>query len=346
MIPPHVEALQRKSEQVWLRRLAPYRTPSRRRAFIELTITLLPFVCLWLVTWGAVAIGWWWGLLLTIPCAAFLLRLFMIQHDCGHGSFFGHRPLDDWTGRIIGVLTLTPYDCWRRMHAAHHASSGNLDARGIGDVQTLTVAEYQALGRWHRAAYWLYRHPAVMFGLGPAYLFILQQRLPVGAMRGGVLPWASAMGTNAAILVIVAALIWLVGLLPFLLIQAPIVLIAATAGVWLFYVQHQFEETQWDRKSDWEFESAALYGSSFYDLPRALRWFTANVGVHHVHHVSSRVPFYRLPQVLADFPQLRHVGRIGLGDSIGSVKLVLWDESHRRLISLREARKQLKQARS
>jgi omega-6 fatty acid desaturase (delta-12 desaturase) len=341
MIPPCGEALRFKSERAWLKRLAPYRTPSRRRAVIELSITLLPFVCLWLLTWGAVAIGCWWGLLLTIPSAAFLLRLFMIQHDCGHGSFFGHRPLDDWTGRIIGVLTLTPYDCWRRMHATHHASSGNLDARGIGDVQTLTVAEYRALGRWRRAGYWLYRHPLVMFGLGPAYLFLLQQRLPVGAMRGGVLPWASAMSTNAAILILVTALIWLVGLIPFLLIQAPIVLMAATAGVWLFYVQHQFEETQWDRKADWEFESAALYGSSFYDLPSALHWFTANVGVHHVHHVSSRVPFYRLPQVLTDFPQLRLVGRIGLRESISSIKLVLWDESHRRLVSFREARREL-----
>jgi omega-6 fatty acid desaturase (delta-12 desaturase) len=332
------EVLRRQSEHAWLKRLAPYRTPSRSRAFFELGISLVPFIGLWVITWAAIASGWWWGLLLTIPSSAFLLRLFMIQHDCGHGSFFGYRPLDDWTGRLIGVLTLTPYDCWRAMHAAHHASSGNLDARGIGDVHTLTVAEYRALGRLRRAGYWLYRHPAVLFGIGPAFLFVVQQRLPVGAMRGGALPWASAMGTNAAIIVIVAALIWLVGLVPFLLIQTPIVLMAATAGVWLFYVQHQFEETQWDRKADWKFEAAALHGSSCYDLPQPLRWFSANVGIHHVHHVSSRVPFYRLPQVLRDFPELRQIGRIGIRDSLRGVRLVLWDETRRRLISFREAR--------
>jgi omega-6 fatty acid desaturase (delta-12 desaturase) len=224
------------------------------------------------------------------------------------------------------------------MHATHHASSGNLDARGIGDVHTLTVAEYQALSRWRKAAYWLYRHPAVLFGIGPAFLFVVQQRLPIGAMHGGKPPWVSAMGTNAAIVVVASALVWLVGLVPFLLIQTPIMLMAATAGVWLFYVQHQFEETQWDRKDDWKFESAALHGSSFYDLPQPLRWFSANVGIHHVHHVASRVPFYRLPQVLRDYPELRQIGRIGIRDSLRSVRLVLWDETQHRLISFRQAR--------
>jgi omega-6 fatty acid desaturase (delta-12 desaturase) len=335
---PQLDALRRQSEHAWLKRLMPYRTPSKRRALFELSVTLVPFALLWLLTWATVATGHWWGLVLTIPCAAFLLRLFMIQHDCGHGSFFGLRPLDDWTGRLIGILTLTPYDLWRRAHATHHASSGNLDARGIGDVRTLTLAEYQALGRWRRVGYWLYRHPVVMFGLGPAFLFVLQQRLPIGAMRGGALPWTSTMGTNAAIAVIVLGVIWLVGLVPFLLIQTPIVLMAATVGVWLFYVQHQFEETQWDRASDWQFESAALHGSSFYDLPNPFRWFTANVGIHHVHHVSSRVPFYRLPRVLRDFPELRQVGRISIRESLLGVRLVLWDEARRRLISFREAR--------
>ena len=339
MIIPDIDAPRRRSEHLWLQRLAPYRTPSRGRAAFELAITLVPFAILWLLTWVAVAMGHWWGLALTIPSAAFLVRLFMIQHDCGHGAFFGHRPLDDWTGRLIGIITLTPYDCWRRMHAAHHASSGNLDARGIGDVRTLTVAEYQAMGGWGRLGYWLYRHPAVMFGVGPAYLFVVQQRLPVGAMRGGTLPWASAMGTNVAIVVVVLALVWLIGVLPFFLIQAPILLMAATVGVWLFYVQHQFEETQWDRKPDWQFEAAALHGSSFYDLPNPLRWFSANVGIHHVHHVSSRVPFYRLPQVLRDFPELRQVGRISVRESLRTVPLVLWDETQRRLISFREARR-------
>ena len=183
-----------------------------------------------------------------MPAAGFLVRLFMIQHDCGHGAFFRHRRANDWVGRVIGVLTLTPYDFWRRTHALHHASSGNLDRRGIGDVDTLTVREYLALSRWGRLRYRLYRHPLVMFGIGPAYLFMLQHRLPVGLMRQGWRPWLSTMATNLAIAVIVATLIWLIGVKPFLLVHLPIMLLAASVGVWLFYVQHQFEQTTWARQ--------------------------------------------------------------------------------------------------
>ena len=178
-----------------------------------------------------------------------------------------------------------------------------------------------------------------MFGLGPLYLFVLQQRLPVGVMRGGPLPWVSTMGTNLAIALIVLGLIWVMGVIPFLLVEAPIVMIAGTAGVWLFYVQHQFEHTHWSAKPDWQFANAALNGSSFYDLPRPLHWLTANIGIHHVHHLSSRVPYYRLPQVLRDFPELTAIGRISILESFRGVRLVLWDEAQKRLISFREARR-------
>ena len=328
----------RRSEAAWLKRLMPYRRPSGWRGVFELLVTIVPFAALWLASWLLVANSIYWGLLLTIPAAGFLLRLFMIQHDCGHGAFFGRRALDDWLGRVLGVFTLTPYDCWRKTHAIHHASSGNLDARGIGDVHTLTLAEYRALGRWGRLGYWLYRNPVVMFGLGPLYIFVLQQRLPVGVMRGGPLPWISTMATNVAIGVIVLGLIWMLGVIPFLLVQAPIVAVAGTAGVWLFYVQHQFEHTHWSGKPEWQFANAALNGSSFYDLPRPLHWLTANIGIHHVHHLSSRVPYYRLPQVLKDFPELAAIGRISILDSLRGVRLVLWDEAQKRLISFREAR--------
>ncbi len=338
MISRTPDSPKRQSEHVWLKRLMPYRTPSKTRGLVELAITFVPLVVLWVLSSVLVANGYWWGLVLTVPAAGFLLRLFMIQHDCGHGSFFGHRRIDDWVGRAIGVLTLTPYDCWRRTHAIHHASSGNLDERGIGDVRTLTVAEFRALGLWGRLGYRLYRHPAVMFALGPIWLFILQQRLPFGVWRGGVMPWASTMGTNVAIGALVVVLIWIVGIVPFLLVHLPIVLMAGAAGVWLFYVQHQFEETQWDEAKDWQFEPAALHGSSYYDLPWPLRWFTANIGIHHVHHISSKVPFYRLPQVLRDYPELKQIGRITILESIRGVKLVLWDEVSRRLVSFREAR--------
>jgi omega-6 fatty acid desaturase (delta-12 desaturase) len=321
-----------------MRDLAPYREPNSVRSVFELVITTVPLVLLWLVMWAALDAGYWIGLVLAVPAAGFLVRLFMIQHDCGHGAFFRHRPVNDWVGRVIGVLTLTPYDFWRRAHALHHANSGNLDQRGIGDIDTLTVEEFRARTPWGRLLYRLYRHPLVMFGLGPAYLFLFRHRLPMGLMRSGWGPWASAMATNAAIAIVAAAIIWLVGLGPFLLVQLPITLLAASIGVWLFYVQHQFEDTFWEHDRDWNFHEAALHGSSHYDLPGVLRWFTANIGVHHVHHLSSRIPYYRLPEALRDRPELRNVGRLTLLQSLDAVRLVLWDEDKRRLVSFAEAR--------
>jgi len=318
--------------------LACYREPNHGRSVVEILITIVPFVLLWLSMWFALDIGYGLYLLLAVPAAGFLVRLFMIQHDCGHGAFFRHRLANDWVGRAIGVLTLTPYDFWRRTHAVHHATSGNLDRRGIGDVDTLTVSEYLALSRWGRLRYRLYRHPLVMFGLGPAYLFLLQQRLPIGLMRGGWRPWLSTMATNLAIVLLAAVTIWAVGIGPFLLVHLPITLIGASLGVWLFYVQHQFEDTFWAHDKAWNLHEAALRGSSYYDLPVVLRWFTANIGVHHVHHLCSRIPFYRLPLALRHNPDLAKIGRLTLGQSLSCVRLVLWDEAARRLISFRELR--------
>lgn len=320
--------------------LNSYGKPSDSRGVAELLITLLPLIALWIAAWLAYMFGYWWvSLLLGIPSAFFLVRLFLIQHDCGHGAFFSRRRANDWIGRVIGVLTLTPYDFWRRAHAIHHASSGNLDKRGIGDIETLTVREYRQRSRWGRLMYRIYRHPIVLFGIGPAYLFILQQRLPVGMFRAGWEPWISAMATNAAIASIVATLIWFVGLKAFLIVHLPITVLAASIGVWLFYVQHQFEDTVWENSDGWTQQETALFGSSHYDLPLVLRWFTANIGVHHVHHLCSRIPYYRLPRVLNDHPELRAVGRLTLLDSFRCVRLVLWDEAERRLVSFREVAK-------
>ncbi|MHA6325858.1 fatty acid desaturase [Roseivivax sp. CAU 1753] len=324
--------------RAWGRVLARYRTPSPLRSTFELVITVVPFVIFWTLSALAAVNGVWWGLVLTIPAAAFLVRMFILQHDCGHGSLFASRRTNDWTGRILGVLTFTPYDYWRRTHAVHHAGSGNLDKRGIGDVTTLTVAEYRALSWWGRAQYWLYRHPLVLLGFGPAWLFICQYRLPVGLMRAGVQPWASTLVTNLFIAVPAGILIWLMGIWPFLAVQLPITLMAATAGVWLFYVQHQFEETHWSEGDDWNILDAALHGSSHYDLPPVLQWLSGNIGIHHVHHMASRVPFYRLPQILRDHPELGNIGRLTLRESLGCVKLVLWDESAKRLVTFREVR--------
>jgi omega-6 fatty acid desaturase (delta-12 desaturase) len=326
--------------RVWSKRLTSYHRPSTSRSAVEIVITVIPFVASWALAAVLLVAGHWWGLIFTVPAAAFLVRLFALQHDCGHGSLFGSRGLNDWTGRILGVLTFTPYDYWRRTHAVHHASSGNLGKRGIGDVMTLTLSEYRARSRWGRAQYWLYRHPVVLFGLGPAWLFLCQHRLPVGLMRSGALPWASALLTNLGIVIPAILLIWLMGVGSFLLVQLPITLMAATAGVWLFYVQHQFDGTHWAEAEDWEFGHAALHGSSNYELPMVLRWLTGNIGIHHVHHLSSRIPFYRLPEVLKDHPELAEVGRLTVLDSLKTVQLVLWDESAGRLISFRDARRQ------
>jgi omega-6 fatty acid desaturase (delta-12 desaturase) len=322
----------------WLNVLAVYREPSHARSVLELAVTAGGFAVLWFLVWAALGLGYWLSLALAVPAAGFLVRLFMIQHDCGHGSFFRRRAVNDWVGRVLGAVTLTPYDVWRRSHAIHHASSGNLDHRGIGDISTLTVREYLVMSRWRRLGYRLYRNPIVMFGLGPAYLFLVQHRLPFGLMRGGVRPWLSAMATNAAIALAILAMMWLVGVKPFLLVHLPITLLAASIGVWLFYVQHQFEDTFWAKPPAWGVHEAALHGSSHYDLPHVLRWFTANIGVHHVHHLCSRIPYYRLPGVLRDHPELRAVGRLTLLQSFGCVRLVLWDENRRRLVSFRELR--------
>lgn len=321
----------------WLEVLAHYREPSHARSILEIAITLIPLVALWTFAGVSFHFGYWWiSLLLAIPAAGFLVRLFMIQHDCGHGSFFRHRLANDWVGRVLGVLTLTPYDFWRRSHASHHATSGNLDRRGMGDIDTLTVREYRTLPFLGRLRYRLYRHPLVMFGIGPAYLFFIRHRLPTGLMRAGWRPWFSTMTTNFVIAAIFASLIWFLGIKAVLLIHVPVVLLAASAGVWLFYVQHQFEETYWEQSQQWNMQEAALHGSSHYDLPPVLRWFTANIGVHHVHHLCSRIPYYRLPGVLRDHPELQGVSRLTLMESFRCVRLVLWDEGQRKLVSFRE----------
>jgi omega-6 fatty acid desaturase (delta-12 desaturase) len=274
-----------------------------------------------------------------VPAAGFLLRLFMIQHDCGHGSFFRHRAANDWVGRIIGVLTLTPYDAWKRAHAIHHGTSGNLDKRGVGDLETMTVREYRALPLLGRLRYRLYRNPLVLFGLGPIYMFILRHRLPLGSTILHWRAWISPMATNLGIAAVVIAMMWLVGVKTFLLTQIPITLIAGSIGIWLFYIQHQFDDTFWAGDDSWNVHEAALRGSSYYVLPGVLRWLTANIGMHHVHHLHARIPYYRLPQVLREQARLASASRVSLLESLRCARLALWDDVERRLLTFREARR-------
>ena len=323
----------------WGRKLASYKQPDLRRSLFELAVTLGGLLAVWAVTLAVWKAGPWPAALLMIPLAAlFLVRMFMIQHDCGHGSYFGSKAANDWTGRLVSVLTLTPYEYWRQTHAVHHATSGDLDRRGAGAVETLTVAEYRALSPMRRLGYRLYRHPAVMFGVGPGFVFFLQHRLPMDLLRAGWRPWVSTLGSTAATL----ALLWgagsVLGYAPVITVFSLTALMAATIGVWLFYVQHQFDGTDWVRSSDWKLHSSALASSSHYDLPQPLLWFTANIGVHHVHHLSSRIPFYRLQDILRDHPELRGMNRIGLVESFRYAALTLWDEATGRLVPFREAR--------
>jgi acyl-lipid omega-6 desaturase (Delta-12 desaturase) len=260
-----------------------------------------------------------------------------LQHDCGHLSMFTSKQTNDWVGRALGILTITPYDYWRHSHAMHHAGSGNLDRRGMGDIKTLTLAEYEALGFWGRVRYRLYRNPITLFVIGPVYVFMFNQRMPPDCIRQGRSSWMSVLCTNIAIVVFSAVLIYCVGWQAFVFVHLPIIAVASSIGVWLFYVQHQFDETHWETNPHWSHEHAALHGSSFYDLPAPLMWLTGNIGIHHLHHPSSRIPFYRLPHVLRDFPELREVGRLTLWQSFKCVNLVLWDEASKKLVSFREA---------
>ncbi len=324
------------SARDWVSTLAKYREPNQLRSAFELGVSLIPFLLLWALAWMSLSLSYWLALAISMFNAAFLLRLFAIQHDCGHGAFFKNRAVSDWVGRVIGVMTLTPYDVWRRTHSTHHNTSGNLDKRGMGDIHTLTVAEYQALTPLNRLLYRLYRHPITLFGLGPGYLFFFQNRLPLG-LTVSIRFWISAMATNLAIFAVLFSIYYFGGLMPVLLIFLPSTLIAATAGVWLFYVQHQFENTHWDADENWQLHEAALHGSSYYQLPPVLQWFSANIGIHHVHHLYSRIPFYRLTEVLRDHSDLANSNQMTIRQSLASSRLHLWDEKHKRLLSFSEA---------
>jgi omega-6 fatty acid desaturase (delta-12 desaturase) len=328
------------SASEWIRILSRYRDPNGARSVFEIVVTAVPFAALWLVIWALWEFGYGWvSLLLSVPAAGFLLRLFMIQHDCGHGAFFRHRAANDWVGRVIGVLTLTPYDAWKHAHAIHHGTSGNLDKRGVGDLDTLTVREYQALPFWGRLRYRLYRNPLVLFGVGPIYMFVLRHRLPLGETIRHWRYWISPMATNLALAAVVVTLMYVMGVKSFLLTQIPITLIAGSIGIWLFFIQHQFDDTFWAQGENWNIHEAALRGSSYYVMPKPLAWLTAHIGIHHVHHLYARIPFYRLPQVMREQARLANASRVNLLESFRCANLALWDEAQTKLISFREARR-------
>jgi len=326
-----------RTPREWVKVLAKYRDPSTLRSSYEVAVTIAPFLLLWGLAWWSLSYSYLAAFAISLLNGAFLLRLFTIQHDCGHGSLFSNRTASDWIGRALGVLTLTPYDVWRRTHSIHHGAAGNLSQRGIGDIYTMTLEEYQAQSKFEQLKYRLYRNPIVLFGFGPSYLFLLQNRLPLGLTHARKY-WVSAMGTNVALIAALGVIWYFGGWGPILLIFLPSTLLAATAGMWLFYVQHQFEETHWDRQENWDVHEAALKGSSHYVMPKPLQWLSANIGIHHVHHLYSRIPFYRLPEVLRDHAELVDNNRMTIWESLSFARLHIWDEKSRRLLSFAQAR--------
>ncbi len=329
---------QAEAARNWVRTLAKYRDPDTKRSIFELVTTLVPFAVLWAAAWAALSVSPFLSLGIALLNGCFLVRLFVIQHDCGHGSYLANRKAMDWIGRCLGVLTVTPYAVWRHSHSIHHSAAGNLQQRGIGDINTLTLNEYRDLSRFQRLVYHVYRNPLFMFGVVPAYLFFIQQRLPIGFMSEGRRFWISSLGTDAMIALCVGALVYFGGWQVVFWIYVPTILCAATIGMWLFYVQHQFEDAHWDHPPEWQLHEAALHGSSFYDLPQPLRWISANIGVHHVHHLYARIPFYRLMEVMRDHPELADDQRLTLKESLASARLHVWDEDSRKLLSFRQAR--------
>ena len=317
----------------WQQMVAKYQNPSLERSLWQVANTLIPYAILLTLMYVSLSYSYWLTLALALPAGGLLTRAFIIFHDCGHGSFFKSQRANNLLGTICGLLVFTPYYQWRFEHAIHHATSGDLDRRGTGDIITLTVGEYVQLSRWGRFKYRLYRSPIVMLGLGPWFTFLISQRFvnPISKKRERVSVYFSNLCIVA--LLVVAALT--IGVKAFLLIQLPVAFVGGLGGIWMFYIQHQFEGTYWQHHEEWDYVTAAVRGSSYFKLPKVLQWFTGNIGFHHIHHLSSRIPNYALQQCMEENPEFQNVTTITLWSSLKSLRLNLWDEEQRQLIGFR-----------
>jgi acyl-lipid omega-6 desaturase (Delta-12 desaturase) len=318
------------------KQVAPYEKSTTKDSVMQIINTLVPFFALWYLAFISLSVSYWLALIPIVMAAGFLVRTFIIFHDCTHHSFFKSRRANRFVGTITGVLTLFPFDQWGHEHSVHHATSGNLDKRGTGDIWTLTVDEYLAAPLKTRIAYRFYRNPLVMFGLGPIYVFVLKNRFNrKGARKKEIL---NTYLTNVILVALVALLCWAVGWQTFLLIQGSIFMISGAAGIWLFYVQHTFEDSYFEEDKDWEYVKAAVEGSSFYKLPKLMQWLTGNIGFHHVHHLSPRVPNYKLEEAHKNTLPLQHVPTITLATSLRSLRFRLWDEERKNFVSFKDVK--------
>ncbi|HEV8599377.1 MAG TPA: fatty acid desaturase [Gemmatimonadales bacterium] len=321
----------------WREIVARYQTPSVKRAVWQLVSTLVPLIAAGFLMYWSLSVSYWLTLALALPAAGLAIRTFIIMHDCGHGSFLPSRTWNDIVGWVTGILTATPYSHWRREHAIHHATSGHLEQRGTGDITTLTVREYLSLKWARRAKYRIYRNPLILLGFGPAFLLI-KHRWPSRDLAGKR-EIINVHGTNLALAAMITILSLLIGFREFMLIWLPVVLISGTIGVWLFYVQHQFEDAYWRDSEDWDYATAAVAGSSYFRLPKVLQWFTGNIGFHHVHHLSPKIPNYQLERCHRENPTFQKVTTLTLWQSIRTLGLKLWDEESGRMVGFRHLRR-------
>lgn len=318
------------SPQAWKQIIASFQEPSSRAATWQLVNSIGSYLALWVLMGFCATVSWWLVLPLMVLNGAMLVRVFIIFHDCGHGSFFASQRANDFWGNVTGVLTFTPYYHWRAEHAAHHGTTGNLDRRGVGDFWTMTVREYLAAPRWKRVTYRIARNPIVLLGVAPLVMFVVEQRIPKAGTNDR--DRQSVWFTNLMLLLLTVAASSILGLGAFVVMQLGVLAIAGAIGIWLFYLQHQFEDAYWERGDDWDFFDAAIKGSAFLKLPRILQWFTGNIGFHHIHHLSSRIPNYRLQACHESHPMFGEVRPMTFLGAVRSFGLKLWDEASRKLI--------------
>ncbi len=323
----------------WKAIVAQYQKPDAWRASWQLLNTLVPYVALWVLMYFTVSVSWWLTIPLAVLAGGLIIRTFIIFHDCGHGSFFKSSRANEFWGCITGVLSFTPYHHWKWEHSVHHATTGHLERRGVGDIWTMTVEEYLKSSPWKRFAYRLARNPFVLFVIAPLYLFLVQHRIPLARAKGRAK--ASVWITSLALVAMSFGLSWVFGFLPWLIIQLTILAVAGTTGVWLFYVQHQFEDAYWENGDEWNHFDAAMKGSSYYKLPKVLQWFSGNIGFHHIHHLSSRIPNYNLERCHHSHTMFKEVEPLTMWASLKTLTYRLWDKNSKKLISFRQLRKNL-----
>jgi acyl-lipid omega-6 desaturase (Delta-12 desaturase) len=316
--------------------LAEYAHPRVTRSLLELMTSVVPYLSLSMLMLLALDVSYLLAIALVVPAAGFLVRTFVVFHDCAHGSLMPSKRANRYVGRFLGLFVLSPFERWRHDHAIHHATSGDLERRGVGDILTLTVGEYRRRGWQGRLAYRVVRNPVVMFGFGPVIAMIVGPRIATRAQRPRLRH--SVLGTDVVLLAVFGGLCWLIGWETFLLVWAPSALVAGSIGIWLFYVQHQFEDAYWQGADDWDYAEAALRGSSYLKLPKVMQFFTGNIGLHHVHHLNARIPNYNLQRAHDENPIFHQVPTLSLADALRTVKLKLWDEERGKLVTFAQAR--------